>query len=166
MGVIVYQVRILCQTGCQINNSLQCLLHQCRMETHPWDGWAPLQKWWPSMEEAARVDTSEGTLHHFLGLSTHGTHLLPTSPWAHHWGMFLMVSKKFENVINPLFSPSSEQDQFSPNNIHTLSRDRLWELMKWSRKGKCLDLLSIFPTNSLRKCMEISLEKLYVDIEA
>ena len=36
-----------------------------------------------------------------------------------------MVSKKFENVINPLLSASSEQDQFSPNNIHTLSRDRL-----------------------------------------
>ena len=34
-----------------------------------------------------------------------------------------MVSKKFENVINPLLSPSGEQDQFSPNNIHTLSRD-------------------------------------------
>ena len=43
--------------------------------------------------------------------------------------------------LNPL-SPNSDQDQFSPNNIHTLSRDRLWELIKWSTKRKCLDLLS------------------------
>ena len=33
--------------------------------------------------------------------------------------------------INPL-SPNSDQDQFSPNNIHTLSTDKLWELLKRS----------------------------------
>ena len=44
-------------------------------------------------------------------------------------------------VVNPL-SPSSDQHQISPNNIHTLSRDKLWELIKWSHKRKCLDLLS------------------------
>ena len=43
--------------------------------------------------------------------------------------------------LNPL-SASSDQDQFSPNNIHTLSTDKLWELIKWSPKEKCLDLLS------------------------
>ena len=31
-------------------------------------------------------------------------------------------------------SPNSEQDQFSPNNIYTLSTDKLWELIKWSPK--------------------------------
>ena len=46
-----------------------------------------------------------------------------------------------ERGLNPL-SPNSDQDQFSPNNIHTLSRDKLWELIKWSHKRKCLDLLS------------------------
>ena len=43
--------------------------------------------------------------------------------------------------INPL-SRESDQQQFSPNNIYTWSRERLWESMKWSPKGRCLDLLS------------------------
>ena len=30
----------------------------------------------------------------------------------------------FGKMFNPL-SPNSDQDQFSPNNIHTLSRDKL-----------------------------------------
>ena len=43
-----------------------------------------------------------------------------------------------------LWSPNTDQDQISPNNIHTLSRDKFWELIKWSHKRKCLalDLLS------------------------
>ena len=44
-------------------------------------------------------------------------------------------------LINPL-SPNSDQDQFSPSNIHTLSRDKLWELIKWSPERKCPDLSS------------------------
>ena len=36
-------------------------------------------------------------------------------------------------ALNPS-SPISDQDQFSPNNIHTLSTDKLWELLKWSPK--------------------------------
>ena len=43
--------------------------------------------------------------------------------------------------INPL-SANSDQDKFSPNNIHTLSTDRLWELIKGSPKEKKPDLLS------------------------
>ena len=63
------------------------------------------------------------------------------------------------NPVTPL-SPSSDEDQISPNNIHTLSRHKLWELIKWSHKRKCLDLSS----NSLYLFfMEISLENLYVD---
>ena len=42
---------------------------------------------------------------------------------------------------------------------------RLWELIKWSPKRKCFDLLSNF-LNTFRKCIEISLENLYVDIGA
>ena len=48
-----------------------------------------------------------------------------------------MIGKMF----NPL-SPNSDQDQISPNNIDTLSRDKLWEFIKGSHKRKCLDLLS------------------------
>ena len=62
-------------------------------------------------------------------------------------------------AINPL-SPDSDQDQFSPNNIDTLSRDKLWELIR-----NALIYYQILSTNSLRKCIEISLENLYVDTD-
>ena len=45
------------------------------------------------------------------------------------------------NIVLTLLSPNSDQDQISLSNIHTLSRDKLWELIKWSLKRKCLDLL-------------------------
>ena len=38
---------------------------------------------------------------------------------------------ELSQCINPL-SANSDQDQFSPNNIHTLSTDKFWELKKWS----------------------------------
>ena len=62
-------------------------------------------------------------------------------------------------AINPL-SPDSDQDQFSPKNIDTLSRDKLWELIK-----NALIYYQILSTNSLRKCIEISLENLYEDTD-
>ena len=43
-----------------------------------------------------------------------------------------IIASRFA-CYHPL-SPSSDQDQFSPNNIHTLSTDKLWELIKWSPK--------------------------------
>ena len=47
----------------------------------------------------------------------------------------------FTLTFNPL-SSNSDQQQFSPNDILTLSREKLWELIKWSPKRKCHDLLS------------------------
>ena len=41
---------------------------------------------------------------------------------------------------------------------------RLWELTKVSLEGNYLILKQTFLINSLRKCMEISVENLYVDI--
>ena len=41
---------------------------------------------------------------------------------------------------------------------------RLWELVKWSAKRKCLIFYQILSTYSLRKCVKISLENLYMDI--
>ena len=60
--------------------------------------------------------------------------------------LFLHLSGQLYTVLgiypfNP-WSPNSDQDQFSPNNIHALSRDKLWELIKWSPKRKGLDLSS------------------------
>ena len=66
-------------------------------------------------------------------------------------------------VFNPL-SPNSAQNQFSPKDIIDYHEQRLWELTKWSQIEKYLICYQILSTNSLRKCMEISLENLYVDI--
>ena len=50
--------------------------------------------------------------------------------------IIITESFRFENEddheiwLNPL-SPNSDQNQFSPNNIHTLSRDKLCELIEW-----------------------------------
>ena len=47
-------------------------------------------------------------------------------------------NSQLHEQFNPL-SPNSDQDQFSPNNNpYTVNR----ELIKWSPKKKCLDLLS------------------------
>ena len=51
------------------------------------------------------------------------------------------ISPVYWNHLKPL-SPNSDQHRLSPNNIHTLSRDKLWELIKWSPKRECHDLLS------------------------
>ena len=69
----------------------------------------------------------------------------------------------FIHCFNPL-SPNSDQDQFSPNGVHTLSRDKFWELIKWSPKRKYFDLFSN-SLNLLFKEMyiDISLENLLVD---
>ena len=66
--------------------------------------------------------------------------------------------------VNPL-SANSDQQQFSPNNIHTLSRDKVMRINKMITKGKMpWSFIKFLSTSSLRKCMEISLENLYVDI--
>ena len=56
------------------------------------------------------------------------------------------------------------------NFLLTISLDyheqSLWELTKWSQIEKYLIFYQILLTNSSRKCMEISLENLYVDIGA
>ena len=54
---------------------------------------------------------------------------------------YRLIQLSSNYCINPL-SSNSDQDQFSPNNIYTLSTDKLWELINWSPKKKCLDLLS------------------------
>ena len=41
----------------------------------------------------------------------------------------LTLTKLERHIINPL-SPNSDQDQFSPNNIHTLSRDKVMRINK------------------------------------
>ena len=60
-------------------------------------------------------------------------------------------------VISPL-SPNGDQHQLSPNDIHTLSRDTVMRIDEMITKvKKCI---------ALTKCMEVSLENLYVYIGA
>ena len=63
---------------------------------------------------------------------------------------------------------NSDQHQFSPNKIHTLSRDKVMRINKMITQlaRESSSYYQILPTNSLRKCMEISLENLYVDTGA
>ena len=44
-------------------------------------------------------------------------------------------------LLNPL-SPNGDQHIFSPNDIHTLSRDKVMRIHKMITKEKCFDLLS------------------------
>ena len=57
------------------------------------------------------------------------------------------------------------QHQFSSNNFNTQSRENVMRNNEMITKGQMLLIFSrILLTNSLRKCMVISLENVYVDI--
>ena len=61
-------------------------------------------------------------------------------------------------------SPNSDQDQFSLNNIQTLSRDLVMRIYEMNTYCFALIFYQILSTHSLRKYIEISLENLYVDM--
>ena len=70
------------------------------------------------------------------------------------------------NYIKPL-SLTSDQHQFSPNNINRQSRGRVMRINKIiTEEKKALIFYQILSTHFLRKYIEISLENLYVDIGA
>ena len=73
------------------------------------------------------------------------------------------LSKPFSDSINPL-SSNSDQDQFSLNDIHTVSRDLDMRIYKMNTYCFALIFYQILSTHSLRKYIKISLENLYVDI--
>ena len=82
--------------------------------------------------------------------------------WCEFQGCLLFI---ISLLLNPL-SPSSDQHQFSPMISIDCQEQSLWELIKWSQSEKSLIFYQILSTNSIRKCIEISLENLYVDIGA
>ena len=67
--------------------------------------------------------------------------------------------------IDPL-SPNSDQQQFSPNDVYTLSRDKVTRINKMMTKEKMPWSFIKFPQLILKKGMEISVENLNVDIRA
>ena len=69
------------------------------------------------------------------------------------------VNRVVAIILYPL-SSQSDQHRFSPNKINISSRETVGRILKKVTKGKILS------TNLLRKCVKISLENVYVDIEA
>ena len=65
--------------------------------------------------------------------------------------------------VNPP-SPDSDQDQFSLNDIHALSRDLVMRINKMNTYCFALIFYQILSAHSLRKYIKISLENMYVDI--
>ena len=63
-------------------------------------------------------------------------------------------------IIRYPLSFQSDQNWFSPNKINISSRETVRRILKKVTKGK------ILLTNFLRKCVKVSLENVYVDIEA
>ena len=80
------------------------------------------------------------------------------------WQTALLLNPAHSS-LNPL-SPNSNQHQFSPNNIHRLSSATPMRINQMITKGKSLTFYQFLPTNSVRKCIEISLENFFVDIGA
>ena len=69
-------------------------------------------------------------------------------------------------LLNPL-SRNSDQHQFSPNDIHALSRGMVMRITKMITEVKMpWFFYQILSTYSLRKSIKISLENLYVNIGA
>ena len=65
--------------------------------------------------------------------------------------------------IKPL-GPKSHQHQISPNNVNTLLKEKFMRITKMITSAKiALMFEQVLLTNSVRKCIEISLENLYVD---
>ena len=62
--------------------------------------------------------------------------------------------------------PNSDQHQFSSKNIHRLSSATSMRINQMITKRKSLIFYQFLPTNSVRKCIEISLENLFVDTGA
>lgn len=69
------------------------------------------------------------------------------------------VNRVVAIILNPL-SSQSDQHWFFPNKINISSRQTVRRISKKVTKGKILS------TDFLRKCVKISLENVYVDIEA
>ena len=91
-------------------------------------------------------------------------------PYSFLCVLYTIHAYNTSNVHQPFFRiehhPNGDQTQFSPNDIHRSSRAKSMRINKMITRKKSLVFYQILPTNSSRKCMEISLENLYVDIRA
>ena len=67
--------------------------------------------------------------------------------------------------INPL-SPKTDKHQFSPYIISMQSSEEVMRIDKMIQRKNAQIAFHIPPTNSVKKCIEISFENLYEDIAA
>ena len=86
-----------------------------------------------------------------------------TAVWNSTMFQTIFMCSLDDNVFNPL-RPNSDQDQFSLNDIHTMSRDLVMRIYKMNAHCFALIFYQILSTHSLKKYIKISLENLYVDI--
>ena len=76
-----------------------------------------------------------------------------------------IVKSERQHIFKP-FSPNSDQHEFSPNNIHMLSREMVMRINQMITKEKMLCSFIKLPQLISSECMNISLENLHVDIGA
>ena len=75
------------------------------------------------------------------------------------------MSKNYCLPFNPI-SAKSDKHQFSPNITNMQSIEKITRIdITHHQKGNAL-VFQILPSNSVRKCIEISWENLYVDTGA
>lgn len=101
------------------------------------------------------------------------THLLEQN----HCASYTMISyfstttskrdKKFYHLFDLTLCLKTDQHKFSPYNIHTTPREKVMRVdikdHKWENASIIYQILS---ADFTRKCMEIDVENLYVDIGA
>ena len=78
------------------------------------------------------------------------------------WNFSIVVTESLFALYFPTVTDSNFLLKFS---VYS-QVERWWELRKWSLKEICLDLLTNSLKQFFKKCMETSLENLYVDIGA
>ena len=94
----------------------------------------------------------------------HGYCKIKVNPGYCTFQWFLKNNDETPKKVYNSLSPNSDQDQFSLNNIHTLSRDLVMRINKMNTYCFALICYQILSTHSLRKYIKITLENLYVDI--
>ena len=114
---------------------------------------------------SSRRDVSTWHFREQIARSKKTPALQATAIWNPTMFQTIFMCSLDDNVFSPL-SPNSDQDQFSLNNIHTLSRDLVMRIYEMNTYCFALIFYQILSTHSLRKYIKISLENLYVDIMA
>ena len=72
----------------------------------------------------------------------HVRQLLPTILTLTSWTALVHICTTLSDFVRKELSPKSDEDQFSPHNVNTFSKEMVMRFIKWSPQGKYFDLLS------------------------